>query len=499
MSIQYKDGVLLEELTKNLSYLKTHNLSPRTTITSLARDSRRVKPGALFVAIPGYHEDGHQYIQEAIERGAAAIVSERESFAGHLPYFQVQDSRKALSLLSSSFYQEPSKDLFLLGITGTNGKTTTAFMAYSIFKEEGVGTGLLGTVLMDDGKQISKAQLTTPDSLDLQKALYRMRENQIEAAVMEVSSQGLEQERVFGMDFDIGIFTNLTTEHLGFHQDFNSYRRAKAKFIDLLKGEKKRLLYNRDDDRVCELIRGRSQQIYSFSLKGEGDFNGELLTISRDGISCILHFLGEERVELSLQLLGRHSLYNALSAAAAAYLEGISLVSIKRALEAFQPVTRRLELHEREGILILDDTALNPASYQVVFETIENLDYDDLILVNAIRGKRGTAINRENARVLREWAQRIHLKKIIITSSKEYTSPLDMVEKEEEESFLQELYPLSYLFYSQLSPAIEAALEETEEGDLLLLLGAQGMDHGAEILFQEKFPQKEGKQLHLKK
>lgn len=499
MSIYRENSVLLEDVTYNLKYLKKYAPYPGVMIRDVVQDSRQVKPGSLFVAIPGYFEDGHKYIEEAIQRGAVAIVSERDFSTGKTPYFQVPDAREALAYVAGNFYHHPSRDLSLLGITGTNGKTTTAFMVYSIFKEQGVCTGLLGTVFMDDGREIIKADLTTPDSLDLQRILSQMKKNRVQVAVMEVSSQGLDQHRVSTMDFSRGIFTNLTTEHLDFHGDFSSYKRAKARFLDFFSHHHRGLLYNRDDERVHQLFLESSTSAYTFSLKGMGDFNGEILSVSRRGIECQFSFLKEETLELRLSLLGRHNIYNALSAAAITYLENVSLDIIKEALELFQPVSRRLEFHEEDGLLIIDDTALNPASYQVVFETISELDYRDLIIVNAIRGKRGVEINRDNARVLVEWCQLLQPKGLIITSSRESTGPLDHVEKEEEEAFLEEVRPCSYLFSPYLTVSIEEALNLAREGDLLLLLGAQGMDEGFSMMKRKKFQNKEGNKIHIKK
>lgn len=497
MAIDRKSAALLEDLTHNLYCLKKSNPCPRAPIVDIVQDSRKVKPGSLFIAIPGHYEDGHKYIEEAVKRGAVAIVSERDCSLWSAPFFQVPNSRRALSYLAGVFYQHPSRDLFLLGITGTNGKTTTAFMAYSIFKEAGTPTGLLGTVMVDDGKVIKKADLTTPDSLDLQKILFKMKKNQVQAAIMEVSSQGLEQHRVVGMDFNRGIFTNLTAEHLEYHGGFAAYQKAKAKFLDCFSADRE-ILYNKDDKRVHQLFSERRALSPSFSLRGKGDFNGEILSISKEGIRCRFSFLQGEKIDLKLRLLGRHNIYNALSAAAASYLENISLEAIKRALESFQPVPRRLEIHKEDDLLIIDDTALNPASYQVVFETIEDLCYRDLIIVNAIRGERGPEINRANAKVLAQYCQRLHPKQLIITSSKGRTSSLDDVRKDEKNAFLGELYSWPYLFFPCLDKAIEEAMAHAKKGDLLLLLGAQGMDQGFSIIKEKKFQPQEGNKIHIK-
>lgn len=485
-----KAVILLNQLAQ--PFFQGASPLPSIPVHGIARDSRRVKPGYLFVAIQGYQTDGHQYIGEALSRGAVAVVCEKKVPLSERPCIQVSDARKALAQLAAVYYGHPSRDLSLLGITGTNGKTTTSFMAYSILKEAGFRTGLLGTILMDDGKDSFPARLTTPDTLDLHQLLYRMKRNRVDSVVMEVSSQGLKQERVYGMDFDIGIFTNLTTEHLGFHRDFYSYRQAKKRFLSLL-GPQKTLLYNRDDAQVVELMEGSFARKYTFCLKGRGDFWAQILSTSPAGFRCRFFFPGGEEMDLFLRLLGRHNIYNALSAAAAAYLEDVSIHVIKKALSAFQPVSRRLQMSTLKGVLILDDTALNPASYQVVFETVQELEYDQLVLVNAIRGGRGPEINRANGRVLSCWCRVLTPKTVIITASNDITREEDRVQPDEEEAFFQGLSALPHLYFSRLVPSLHAATTRVKKGDLLLLLGAQGMDPGLKILLQKNKIQKKEK------
>lgn len=478
----------LNQLVKPL-FQGTKDLPP-LPVYGITQDSRKVKPGYLFVAVQGYRRDGHDFIGEALSRGAVAIVSHQKGSTGDRPYLQVPDSRKALAQLAGEFYGHPAREMSLIGITGTNGKTTTAFMVQAILKAAGYRTGLVGTVLIHDGKNSYPAQLTTPDALHLQELLRRMRQNRVQMVVMEVSSQGLKQERVFGIPFHTGIFTNLTTEHLGFHGDFASYRRAKGRFLQLLEPGKN-LLYNRDDPQVARLVGETSARKYSFCIRGQGDFTGEITDHSSAGLGCRFFFPQGEKLHLSLKLLGRHNIYNALSAAGAAYLEEVPLSTLEGALSSFHPVSRRLELSTLNGILLLDDTALNPASYQRVFETVQDLSYRELLLVNSIRGRRGPEINQANARVLYNWCQHLVPKTIIITSSTDFTQEGDRVQPEEEEAFLQGLSTLPYLFFPRLISALAAALERARKGDLLLLLGAQGMDPAffllkKKILLQKK-------------
>jgi UDP-N-acetylmuramoyl-L-alanyl-D-glutamate--2,6-diaminopimelate ligase len=218
----------LEEILKSLGEAKIHpsfNGTSRQEVRGLVYDSRQVQPGDLFVAIRGYRVDGHRYLAEAVSRGAIAAVIEDAESAGSvlIPLILVPDSRQALALLANRFYGDPSRRLTMIGVTGTNGKTTTSYLIKEIFEAAGQKMGLLGTVTYEIGKESLVPPNTTPESLDLQRLLSRMVEAGLSGAVMEVSSHALMMDRVLGVEFDTAVFTNLTQDHLDFHQTMEDY------------------------------------------------------------------------------------------------------------------------------------------------------------------------------------------------------------------------------------------------------------------------------------
>ncbi len=468
-------------------------------IRGIKQDSRQVKQGDLFVAIKGFKSDGHLYIQEAVERGAVAVVTEREVAVKGLPCFQVEDSRRALALMAARLYGHPSRSFMLIGVTGTNGKTTTSSMIRSLLLQAGFKTGLLGTVEMDDGLNSAPSRLTTPDSPELQASFKRMRDNGVECAVMEVSSQGLALSRVVGADFNLGVFTNLTPDHLGFHHSFSDYRQAKARFFKLL-GPDKSLLYNSDHPSLVQLLSEREGPCYSFGIDSPGaairardlrmEGRGTSFTIDHPSLPLLVKREGwppPSFLRIRLQLLGRHNVYNALAAAAVGYMMGLRPEQIKAALESFEPVHRRMNYYQHQGVKIIDDTAHNPDSYRVLFDTVSQLPYRQLVLINALRGQRGERINRKNARVLASWCRKLKPKGIFITASHSSTGAGDEVTAAEKRAFLEvlEASKVGFRYYQKLGPALEAGWKAVESGDLLLLLGAQGMDQGAEKLLKK--------------
>ena len=219
-------------------------------VSGITYDSRRVTPGMLFVAIPGRNTDGHEFINTAIERGAAAVICERtRALPSRATRISVPDAREALARAATSYYEHPSGKLKVIGVTGTNGKTTVAFMVKAMLEAAGIKTGLLGTVRYEIGDRVIPAQRTTPESLEVQQMMAQLLGAGCEACVMEVSSHALEQKRVLGVDFDVGIFTNLTRDHLDYHGTMENYFAAKKKLFNALAegGKRGAAVINIDD------------------------------------------------------------------------------------------------------------------------------------------------------------------------------------------------------------------------------------------------------------
>ncbi|MBO8125633.1 MAG: UDP-N-acetylmuramoyl-L-alanyl-D-glutamate--2,6-diaminopimelate ligase [Firmicutes bacterium] len=473
---------------------------PDLEIGTISVDSRRVEPGAVFIAIPGTRHDGHAYVQEAIDKGAVAVISERPLEVS-APILRVVNSRKAAAILSAYYWGRPGKDLLCLGVTGTNGKTTTAFMIDAILEEVGYNTGLIGTVLTKIAGRIFESAMTTPDAPELHHLLHHMVEQEVEAVTMEVSSHGIMQDRCYGLELDVGILTNISTDHWDVHPTFEHYVETKLAFFDLVtEGGLKAA--NGDDPKIRQALASHPiEGLVTFGISPESQVKARGLKTHGHGTRFILAWnrlpsrggapveAGEVPVDLSLP--GKHNVYNSLAAATATLFLGIDPHIIPRALKSFSGVARRLQVIYDGDFTVIDDFAHNPASIKTALEAATGLTQGKLIIVNAIRGNRGLQINRENAETLADFIQESQRQtRLIVTASQEAVGEHDRVSSGEKEVFLQTLRKkeIPYSFFSTLKKAIKTALKQVAAGDLLLLLGAQGMDQGSRV-FRELMAQ----------
>jgi UDP-N-acetylmuramoyl-L-alanyl-D-glutamate--2,6-diaminopimelate ligase len=468
-------------------------------ILSLAKgvtcDSREVKPGYIFVAVQGRSTDGNNFAPQAADRGAIAIITDKpESLvAENIPIYLVENARIALAEIAARFYGHPSRNMSLVGITGTNGKTTVSFMLKHLFTATGLKTGLIGTIHVDVGDRTIPSSLTTPDAAKLQSYLAAMRCNGITHTVMEVSAQGIEMNRIHDVSFSCGLVTNISPDHLDFHGDFTAYLAAKKHFINFLHPAAP-LIVNGTDPYCRSFSTGFAGRTITVAATAPATVTAENLELRGYSASfnltltAPLFTIGGTRIEpfsepVRLNIPGIHNIDNALMAATAALIHGISPQEIIAALRTFEAVPRRMNLFHLSGITVIDDTALNPGSINAVFETVRNLRFHRLIVVNAIRGCRGTAINAANAQTFSSlWHNKSF--DLIITASNDKVLPADLVSAKEKSAFLMALeqHKIPYRYSDSLRGALIAALEMASSGDLLLLLGAQGMDNGREML-----------------
>lgn len=457
-------------------------------------DSRQVKPGYIFVAIRGRTADGNSFAAMAEKNGAIAVITECPATLPPLsiPAIAVSDARQTLADISAAFYHHPSRALALTGITGTNGKTTVSFMLDQIFRQAGFKTGLIGTVCINTGTASFPSSLTTPDAAALQGYLAMMRQSGVTHATMEVSAQGMELKRVHGVNFACGLLINLSPDHLDFHGSFAAYLDAKRQFPALLGTAP--LVVNNDDPLCRRIALTHSGTVMTVGLESNADVTAKITRLNSFGSVFQLTWImppslagGENSCSgsalFSLPLPGRHNVANAAMAAAAALAQGIPAPVIARALTTFVPVSRRMEVSGLAGMTVVDDTALNPGSIDAIFNTISTFRYRRLIIVNAIRGCRGTAINVANADTLAAWWHRQPFS-LIVTAAAGNVGPADSVLENEKSAFLEALEKNNtiYSFADTLTVAIEKALAAAASGDLLLLLGAQGMDNGYQVL-----------------
>ncbi len=330
-------GVRLHELLPEARFVGAHDVR----VTSCSSDSRTVRPGDLFVAIAGRTHDGHEFIRDAVARGAAAVLAERIPADCPVPACLVAESRAAHARLCQALAGDPSRHLKVVGITGTDGKTTTSYLIASIFDTANYHVGVLGTLGYFDGVQIERAVLTTPAPPVLATWLARMRANGCTHAVLEVSSHALAQSRIAGMAIDVACVTNMRHDHLDDHDTTEGYHRAKARLFDHLVPEGLAVI-NADDPASARLIRELNGPALSVGIERPAELTATPLETHASEQTFLLAF-GNETMPVRTHLIGRHNVYNCLVAAAVGFGYGLDLPTIARGLEAVSKVPGRLE------------------------------------------------------------------------------------------------------------------------------------------------------------
>ena len=463
--------IKLSELPKYIEVIKYLN-EKEIDIEGISYDSGRVKEGDLFVCIKGYKTDGHRYIPQAIENGAKAIIVEDIQDIFEIPQIQVKDSRKALSALSAIFYDYPSKDMKVIGITGTNGKTSTSFLANSILENHRLKTGLIGTIMVKYGDYLNPSILTTPESLDLQKYFYQMKKENVSHAIMEVSSSALELSRVADVDYDIVAFNNISREHIDVHGSFDEYFKVKSSLIKNVK-ENGWAVLNLDCPYSSSLINETKGNVLTYGIK---DKNGELSIRDLD----LSTGRGKFTVELSKSLIvgkteykpqnfrielgvpGYHSIYNSLVAISIGLLCEVPISTIQEALSSFTGVERRFQFIYDEDFKIIDDHFANVGNIDVTMETLSLMDYSNIHLVYAIRGNRGVITNSENAETIAKWAKKLGIKGIIATKSVSHVMEKDRVSNDEVRVFkeIMDREGITVYLYNELPHAIRSCFNQ---------------------------------------
>lgn len=481
------------ELMDGVEVLEKRGCSEDIEVEDITVSSREVVRGALFTAIRGHYSDGHRYLKDVEDRGAVCAVVETFIEDISIPQLRVSDSRRAHSRICSNFYGSPSKEMRVYGITATNGKTTTSYMLNSILEESGCITGLFGSVRIKCGNENIPSSMTTPDAKIVHASLRKMKDMGVTKVTMEVSSSSLEQCRVSDVDFDIVAFNNFSREHIDQHGSFEKYFEAKSSLITGA-GENTYAVLNFDDPYAKSLIgmtkarvitysvSDRAADIYcsSYDLSSGRASMEVVVAVDFEGLSGTVE-KGTFHVELGVP--GYHSITNALSVIAMALIDGTDRKLIADALRRFTGVERRFQYIYDRDFIIADDHFANSRNIDVTLESIAMSNCRRLHLVYAIRGNRGTTVNRENIETLLRWKDRLPLKEIIGTLSEGLVGPKDEVKPEEIEVYKDALVGsgLETPMFARLEDAIAYALDKAEEGDMVLLAGSQGMDYGAEI------------------
>jgi UDP-N-acetylmuramoyl-L-alanyl-D-glutamate--2,6-diaminopimelate ligase len=357
-------------------------------VNAVAYDSRLVQRGDVFVALRGLHADGATFAQQAIDRGAVAVVSEQPAPAGTtVAWAVVDDARLALATLAAAFYRHPSSDMQVVGITGTNGKTTTAYLVASIFDAANLRCGLLGTVGYRIGSEVREATRTTPEAPDVQRMLREMVDAECRACAMEVSSHALSLRRVESMTFAAGVFTNLTRDHLDFHADMEAYFHAKRRLFELLPRDAPSLI-NIDDPRGLQLTEAGGRPV-TYAINRAADITPGPLSFSLSGLRFDIR-TPRGTIRVSSRLVGRPNVYNILAAAATATALDLSFDAIERGISALEGVPGRFQVVSgaRDEVTVVVDYAHTDDALRNLLETARPLARGRLITVFGCGGDR---------------------------------------------------------------------------------------------------------------
>lgn len=459
----------LEELTEGV-VVKARGGEQRIPLRGLHYDSRKVEPGFLFVAVKGFTTDGHHYINDALARGAVAVVLEdKVLLPPGVSWVQVDDSRRALGFLAARFYNYPSRMVRLIGVTGTNGKTTTTHLIQALLEGVGKPTGLIGTIANRLGDKVLPAAHTTPESLDLQELLKRFVGLGAQYVVMEVSSHALALHRVAGAEFDVAVFTNLSQDHLDFHRDMEEYFQAKARlFRNLEDGVKKGPKYaviNGDDVYGQRLKDLTPVPVITYGLSPACHVRAVDIRLAANGAACRLLWAGGE-TELQLQLTGRFNIYNALAAFTVGLQEGLEPREIVTALSRVEGVSGRLEqVRQGQPFTVVIDYAHTPDGLENVLTAARQVTRGRLIVVFGCGGNR----DRGKRPLMGKVAARLS-DYLIITS--------DNPRNEDPEAIIADILPgvkevpgIPYVVVVDRRQAIARALAMAREGDMVVIAG----------------------------
>ena len=455
------------ELLDDARVLKIEN-STNPIIASLVYDSRSVEPGSCFFAVCGTQSDGHTYIASAIERGAVAVVCERmpEERVEGVSYAVVEDSNIAMAAMAAAYYDHPSRELRLVGVTGTNGKTTTATLLYDMFMAMGRKAGLISTVVYRIGEESLASTHTTPDAIRLNAMMRQMVDCGCQYCFMEVSSHSLAQHRTHGLRFAGGLFTNLTHDHLDYHGTYKEYIRAKKSFFDSL-DKRSWAVVNIDDRNGEVMLQNCAARGYRLSLRSMADYRTKIVELHPDGMLLVI-----DNQEVWVKFTGRFNAYNLTTVYAAATLLGVDKMEVLTTLSQLSPVAGRFEtITAEDRTIAIVDYAHTPDALENVLETIEELRRDEqrVVVVCGCGGDRDKSKRPEMAAIALRYATTA-----IFTSDNPRT--------ESAEAILDDMVAgvgdkSNYLRITDRHEAIRTAAMIAQAGDIIVVAGKGHEDY----------------------
>jgi len=480
----------LRELLEKLPDSEIHG-DTAVSIGSLTCDSRAVRPGALFFALRGAQADGHRYIEQAVAAGAAAVILEDAAFApAGPPWVRVADGRAAMGRISALFNGDPTATRPLIGITGTNGKTTTTYLIEAILAAAGLPAAVLGTISYRFGRTAIQASHTTPESTELQLAFRQLADAGAQAFVMEVSSHALEQKRVDGCHFDIGIFSNLTRDHLDYHVTMESYLEAKSRlFTELLRPSqekpRRRAAVNMDDPYGAEIARRCACPVVSFGIQGQCDVRPTAVMSSVSGIRATM-VTPKGEFEFTSRLLGRFNLSNILAAAAAGVALDLPLPAIKFGIENHTTVPGRMErVENRQGVTCLVDYAHTGDALENVLATLKEIATGRIITLFGCGGDRDNgkrpimgriAATMSDLAIVTSDNPRTEEPTVILEQIKSGITPLSLREYRPDE-LTGGFEGKGFVLLENRREAIRLAISLARPGDIVLLAGKGHEDY----------------------
>lgn len=433
-------------------------------INGIVYDSRKIKKGNLFICVSGYTQDGHSYIDDAFQKGASAFIVEKDVTVPGAAVVKVQSSRAAMPILSSNFYGNPAQKLKLIGITGTNGKTTTTYLIKSILEANKNRIGLLGTISTQIGDKIFVSSRTTPEALDLQSLFKEMADNDINYVVMEVSSHSLELGRVDGCNFKTGVFTNLTQDHLDFHKTIGNYRNAKKKLFYMTRGTN---IINIDDEHgriIADEVKNLGARLITYGIDNKADIMGKNIDITSKGVGFTI-VTPEYEADLNIRIPGKFSVYNALAAAAVAYAEGISKEVIGAGLNKVDNVPGRSEILKTDTpYTVIVDYAHTPDGLQNILASVKEYSKGRVITLFGCGGDR----DKEKRPIMGSVAGKMSDYCIITSDNPRSEEPIEII---------RQIEPgikhtgCDYICIENRRDAIKYALKMAKPDDIVLLAG----------------------------
>jgi UDP-N-acetylmuramoyl-L-alanyl-D-glutamate--2,6-diaminopimelate ligase len=462
----------LKELVKVLKEKEIRG-DLNTEITGIVYDSRQVQPGFLFTAIKGTHQDGHQHAKSAVEKGASALLVEVFQDEISVPQIKVPNSRKGLAEVANIFFDHPTRKLKLVGVTGTNGKTTTTYLCEAIFAASGLKTGVIGTIQYKVGEKLYECKNTTPESLDVLHYFKEMVDSGVGACAMEVSSHALDQGRVHGLLFDAVVFTNLTQDHLDYHKTMEAYYMAKAKLFTEISLEKNpKGVVNVDNEYGRKLLRDTRIPILTYGIDG-GDVRAKDISIDWNG-TMFFATTPEGDFPVTLKLSGKFNVYNALAAIATGIVLKIPLHIIQKGLKEAEQVRGRFEkVDAGQDFVVIVDYAHTPDGLENLLQSARYLTQGKLIVVFGCGGDRDRGKRPQMGRIAETYADIV-----VVTSDNPRTEEPIAIIGEIEAGMSQPHY-----VEVDRKKAIETALLLAQKGDCVVIAGK---GHETYQIFKDK-------------